>query len=43
MTAKHIIDMTGKVKKLRQMIGDRPVHIEIDGGVDPNTAPLVPG
>jgi len=23
------------------MIGDRPVHIEIDGGVDPNTAPLV--
>jgi len=23
------------------MIGDRPVHIEIDGGVDPTTAPLV--
>jgi ribulose-phosphate 3-epimerase len=23
------------------MIGDRPVHIEIDGGVDPQTAPLV--
>ena len=22
-------------------IGDRPIHIEIDGGVDPNTAPLV--
>lgn len=21
--------------------GDRPVHIEIDGGVDPQTAPLV--
>jgi len=23
------------------MIGDRPVHIEIDGGVDTTTAPLV--
>lgn len=33
------IDMTAKVRTLRQMIGDRPVHIEIDGGVDPNTAP----
>jgi hypothetical protein len=33
--------MTGKVRRLREMIGDRPVHIEIDGGVDPQTAPLV--
>ena len=23
------------------MIGDRPIHIEIDGGVDPSTAPIV--
>ncbi|MES0825832.1 ribulose-phosphate 3-epimerase [Ruegeria sp. SCP11] len=38
---QKFIDMTAKVRKLRQMIGDRPVHIEIDGGVDPNTAPLV--
>ena len=30
-----------KVRDLRAMIGDRPVHIEIDGGVDANTAPLV--
>lgn len=35
------IDMTGKVRKLRAMIGDRPVHIEIDGGMDPATAPLM--
>jgi len=35
------IDMTDKVRSLRKMIGDRPVHIEIDGGVDPSTAPLV--
>ena len=33
------IDMTGKVRQLRAMIGDRPVHIEIDGGMDPKTAP----
>ncbi len=33
------IDMTAKVRELRAMIGDRPVHIEIDGGMDPKTAP----
>ncbi len=38
---QKFIDMTDKVRRLRQMIGDRPVHIEIDGGVDPQTAPLV--
>ena len=30
-----------QVEKLRAMIGDRPIHIEIDGGVDPKTAPKV--
>lgn len=30
-----------QVRRLRAMIGDRPIHIEIDGGVDPTTAPLV--
>ena len=25
------------------MIGDRPIHIEVDGGVTPTTAPLVVG
>ncbi len=38
---QKFIDMTGKVRRLREMIGDRPVHIEIDGGVDPTTAPLL--
>jgi ribulose-phosphate 3-epimerase len=38
---QKFIDMTAKIKTLRDMIGDRPVHIEIDGGVDPTTAPLV--
>jgi ribulose-phosphate 3-epimerase len=30
-----------KIAGLRQMIGDRPVHIEIDGGITATTAPLV--
>ncbi|MBS0125472.1 ribulose-phosphate 3-epimerase [Thetidibacter halocola] len=38
---QKFLDMTGKVRALRRMIGDRPIHIEIDGGVDPVTAPLV--
>ncbi len=40
---QKFIDMTDKIKTLRRMIGDRPVHIEIDGGVDVKTAPLVAG
>lgn len=38
---KFIHSQIEKVRALRAMIGDRPVHIEIDGGVDPTTAPLV--
>lgn len=38
---QSFIDMTAKVRALRAMIGDRPIHIEIDGGVTPETAPLV--
>ncbi len=38
---QSFIDMTSKIRSLRNMIGDRPVHIEIDGGVDPKTAPRV--
>ncbi|EAQ03770.1 Pentose-5-phosphate-3-epimerase [Pseudooceanicola batsensis HTCC2597] len=30
-----------KVRQLREMIGDRPIHIEIDGGITPATAPLM--
>ena len=33
--------MLPKVRQLREMIGDREIHIEIDGGVTPITAPLV--
>ena len=36
-----IQSMVDKVAELRAMIGDRPVHIEIDGGITPETAPAV--
>ena len=36
-----IESQVAQVMRLRKMIGDRPIHIEIDGGVDPTTAPLV--
>lgn len=38
---QKFIDMTDKIKRLRAIIGDREIHIEIDGGVDPTTAPRV--
>ena len=30
-----------KTRRVKAMIGSRPIHIEIDGGVTPDTAPLV--
>ncbi|SFP76488.1 ribulose-phosphate 3-epimerase [Tranquillimonas alkanivorans] len=38
---KFIETTPERVRQLRALIGDRPVHIEIDGGVDPATAPKV--
>ena len=38
---KFIASQLTKVRELKAMIGDRPVLIEIDGGVTVETAPLV--
>jgi ribulose-phosphate 3-epimerase len=38
---KFIPSTLEKIRALRAMIGDRPVHIEVDGGVTVETAPLV--
>ncbi|MFW2588954.1 ribulose-phosphate 3-epimerase [Sagittula sp. SSi028] len=38
---QKFIDMTQKVRTIRDWIGDREIHIQIDGGVTPETAPLV--
>ena len=36
---QKFIPLTDKIAELRRMIGDRTVHIEIDGGVTATTAP----
>ena len=38
---KFIPSSVEKIARLREMIGERPIHIQVDGGVDPVTAPLV--
>jgi len=38
---KFIHSQIEKTKELRSMVADRPIHIQIDGGVTPETAPLV--
>lgn len=39
---KFIPSAVDKVRKVRSMIGDRPIHIQVDGGVDATTVgPLV--
>lgn len=32
--------MLEKVRQARHLVGARPIHIEVDGGIDPETAPL---
>ncbi len=36
-----IASQLAKIERLRAMIGDRPVAIEVDGGITADTAPLV--
>lgn len=33
--------VTEKIRRVKAMIGDRPIDIEVDGGITPETAPLV--
>jgi len=33
--------MLEKIRRVRAMIGSRPIHLEVDGGVTPETAPQV--
>ncbi len=33
--------MVEKARRVAAMIGDRPIHLEVDGGISPQTAPLV--
>jgi ribulose-phosphate 3-epimerase len=38
---KFTPSMLPKIVAARALVGDRPIHIEVDGGIDPTTAPLV--
>ena len=38
---KFIENQVEKIRTLRAMIGDRPIHIEVDGGITTETAPKV--
>ena len=38
---KFLPALVDKVRDARAMVGDRPIHIQVDGGIDPQTAPLV--
>ncbi len=40
---KFISEVVEKTRRVKALIGERPIDIEIDGGVDPTTAPLVAG
>ena len=33
--------MLDKIREVRALIGERPIHLEVDGGVNPGTAPKV--
>jgi len=36
----YIPSVTAKIAKLRKMIGDRPIDLEVDGGITAETAPF---
>src|SRR5215831_5340474 len=38
---KFVPDATEKIRRLRAMAGGRPIDIEVDGGITPETAPAV--
>jgi ribulose-phosphate 3-epimerase len=33
--------MTEKIRRVRALIGDRPIRLEVDGGITPETAAIV--
>jgi ribulose-phosphate 3-epimerase len=39
----YIPAVTGKIAKLRKLIGDRPIDLEVDGGITAETAPFAAG
>lgn len=40
---KYIPAMTDKIRAARALIGERPIELEVDGGITPQTAPQATG
>jgi ribulose-phosphate 3-epimerase len=38
-----IPQMADKIRRVKVMIGARPIHLEVDGGITPQTAPIAAG
>ena len=38
-----IPEMAAKIQRIKTMIGARPIHLEVDGGITPQTAPVAAG
>jgi ribulose-phosphate 3-epimerase len=38
---QFIPEIVGKIRRLRDMVGDRPIDIEVDGGIGPDNAGMV--
>ena len=36
-----ISGMLEKIRRVKALVGQRPIHLEVDGGIAPDTAPLV--
>ena len=36
-----IASVVDKIRRVKAMVGERPIDIEVDGGITPETAPLV--
>ena len=37
---QSFLDQGAKIARLRQLIGGRAIHVEVDGGIGPDTAPV---
>ena len=39
-SGQSFMDMSDKIKKVKEYIGDKPISIQVDGGINPETAKL---
>ena len=39
-SGQSFMDMTDKIRKVKEYIGDKPISIQVDGGINPETAAI---